>query len=285
VSKRGELRPKLNAKTPSITPASLTIRRLFGPPQLLEGKDAAAYDELLSRICAAISPVDVIDEMLIADVVSLEWDILRWRRLKTSLIRSLELKVLKRFLTAQLDYDHCQKYFQDDLTEILQENLSENLTENDARRLAHQCALDEQDAVDKVNQILGGIGLDSDTFLNPTKMDIDTILNRAKARKAEELIQDYVRRKPTAIKLVDKLLDGANPSIDALMVGELPGALDNIERIDRLITIAEGRRNGMLREIDRRRAVLGEALRRQVQEVEGEFEVIEKTPAEAKSAA
>ncbi len=139
--------------------------------------------------------------------------------------------------------------------------------------------------VDKVSQILGGIGLDSDALLNPTKMDIDTILNRAKARKAEELIQDYVQRKPTAIKLVDKLLAGANSSIDALMVGELPGALDNIERIDRLITIAEGRRNGMLREIDRRRAVLGEALRRQVQEVEGEFEVIEKTAARGKSAA
>jgi hypothetical protein len=116
-------------------------------------------------------------------------------------------------------------------------------------------------------------------------MDIATILFRAKARKAEELIQDYVQRKPTAIKLVDRLLAGANSSIDALMVGELPGALDNIERIDRLITIAEGRRNGMLREIDRRRAVLGEMLRRQVQEVEGEFEVVEKTSAEAKSAA
>jgi hypothetical protein len=121
--------------------------------------------------------------------------------------------------------------------------------------------------------------------LNPTKMDIDTILNRAKARKAEELIQDYVRRKPTAIKLVHKLLAGANSSIDALMVGELPGALDNIERIDRLTTIAETRRNAMLREIDRRRTVLGETLRRQVQEVEGDFEVIEKAPTEAKSAA
>jgi uncharacterized protein YfbU (UPF0304 family) len=61
--------------------------------------------------------------------------------------------------------------------------------------------------------------------------------------------------------------------------------LDNIERIDRLTTIAETRRNAMLREIDRRRAVLSEALRRQVQEVEGEFKVVEKTPAEAKNAA
>jgi hypothetical protein len=125
VSKRGELRPKLNAKTASVTPAPLLIQRLFGPPQLLEGEDAAAYDELLSRLCAAISSVDVIDEMLIADLISFKWDVLRWRRLKTSLIRSLELKVLKRFLIAQLDYDYCQKYFQDDLTEILQENLSE----------------------------------------------------------------------------------------------------------------------------------------------------------------
>jgi hypothetical protein len=288
VSRRDELRPKLNPKpnpkTPSITSALGTVPRLFGPPQLLEGDDPGAYDELLGRVCAAVRPVDVIDEMLVADVVSLEWDVLRWRRWKTSLIRSLELKALERFLSAQLDYDHYRKYFEDDLAEILQDNLTEDQTQSDARRLAHQCALDEQDAVDKVNQILDGIDLDTDTILTPAKTGMVTILNRAKARKAEELLLDYVHQKPSATKLVDKLLARANLSIDALMVGELPGELDNIERIDRLITIAESRRNGMLREIDRRRAVLSEALRRKVQEVEGEFEVIDKT-AEAKSAA
>jgi hypothetical protein len=36
----------------------------------------------------------------------------------------------------------------------------------------------------------------------------------------------------------------------------------------RLTTIAETRRNASLREIDRRRAVLGERLRRSVQEIE-----------------
>jgi hypothetical protein len=85
--------------------------------------------------------------------------------------------------------------------------------------------------------------------------------------------------------LIHKLLAQAGSSIDAIMVEALAEELDNIERIDRLTTIAENRRNAMLREIDRRRAVLAEALRRQVREVEGEFEVIEKTPAEAKSAA
>jgi hypothetical protein len=35
------------------------------------GEDAAAYDQLLARICAAVKPVDIIDETFIADVVSL----------------------------------------------------------------------------------------------------------------------------------------------------------------------------------------------------------------------
>jgi hypothetical protein len=65
------------------------------------------------------------------------------------------------------------------------------------------------------------------------------------------------------------------------MAAALRKKFDDIERIDRLTTVAETRRNAMLREIDRHRAVLGETLRRQVQEVEGEFEVIEKTPAAA----
>jgi hypothetical protein len=94
VSKRGDLRPKLSAKTLSITSAPLSIQRLFGPPPCLEGEDDAAYGELLSRVCAAMSPADVIDEMLIADLISLEWDVLRGRRWKMSLIRSLEIRAL-----------------------------------------------------------------------------------------------------------------------------------------------------------------------------------------------
>ena len=60
--------------------------------------------------------------------------------------------------------------------------------------------------------------------------------------------------------------------------------LDYIERIDRLATIAESRRNASLHEIERRRAVFGETLRRSVQEIEdGEFEVIETTPPKEKT--
>jgi hypothetical protein len=47
---------------------------LFGQPQLLEGEDAAAYHQLHARICAVVQPVDIIEEIFIADVVSLEWE-------------------------------------------------------------------------------------------------------------------------------------------------------------------------------------------------------------------
>jgi len=224
---------------------------------------------------ASAQLVDIIDEMFIADVVSLEWEVVRWRRLKSSLMRTCGLEALEQFLSQHLDYyDHYQKHFEQDLAEILQDNLAEGQTEVDAQALARKCARDEPDADDKVSQILAGINL-----------DMREILERARARKAEELTQDYVQRKPGSIKLIDKLLAEAGLSIDALMVRALPVELDKIERIDRLITVAETRRNAMLREIDRRRAVLSEALRRQVQEVEGEFKVVEKTPAATKSAA
>ena len=107
----------------------------------------------------------------------------------------------------------------------------------------------------------------------------------ARAHKAKELVQEYVRREPDAVTLVHELLTGAGVSMDALMADALTEHLDYIERIDRLTTIAENRRNASLREIDRRRAVLGQHCD-SVQEIEdAEFKVIETTPAKGKNAA
>jgi hypothetical protein len=98
---------------------------LFGPPLLLEGEDAAAYDELLGRICAAVRPADVIDEMFIADIGCLEWEVLRWRRLKRTLMQETVLKALENFLAGKLDYDLYSERVADRLTKILQHNLPE----------------------------------------------------------------------------------------------------------------------------------------------------------------
>src|SRR6516164_738392 len=175
MSKRAGLHSKANSKTKSnISPlAKVQGLTLFGSPQLLlHGEDAAAYDELLGRVCAAIKPVDIIDEMFIADVVSLEWEVLRWRRLKSSLMQTWSLREVQKFLTNHLDYDQYREFFEENLTEILQDNFKDR-SEDDAHALAHKCARNEPDADDKVNQILADMNL-----------DMDDILGRAKVRKA-----------------------------------------------------------------------------------------------------
>ncbi len=63
------------------------------------------------------------------------------------------------------------------------------------------------------------------------------------ADKAKELVQEYARREPDAVTLVHELLARANSSMDDLVADALAENLDYIERIDRLTTIAESRRN------------------------------------------
>jgi hypothetical protein len=264
---------KTESQSKAVASAQAPQWRLFGQPSILEGEDAAAYEELRARICAAIKPVDIIEEMFIADIVALQWAVSRWRRLKSSLIRARGLKALKGFLSEQLDYDLYSEHFADDLAEILQDNLPEDQAE-DAQTLARACARNEPDAVDKVNEVLAGISL-----------HMDGILNGARARKAKELVQDYVRRDPDTVMMIDELLTDAGASIDGFMADALAEKLDYIERIDRLAAIAESRRNASLCEIERRRAVLGATLRQNVQEIEdAEFKVIETTPAKGRNA-
>src|SRR5262249_11403584 len=116
---------KSESKTEIAAPSDRQRVTMFGPPLLLGVEDAAGYDQLLGRICAAVKPVDIIDEIFIADVASLEWELLRWRRLKWTLMQETGLKALERFLVKQLEsnYSLHEEYFQSYLAEILQNKL------------------------------------------------------------------------------------------------------------------------------------------------------------------
>jgi hypothetical protein len=266
---------KSKSKTKIAAPSALAQGlALFGPPLLLEGEDAAAYDELLARMCAAVHPADIIDEMLIADVVSSEWEVLRYRRLKWTLVQDVALESLQEFLVGQVGYDLYGEYAVDDLIEIFESKFPQD-DQEELQMLARKFVQDEPDAVTKVTALLGRI-----------ELDIETILDNGRNRKAEELVQAYKRREPDAGTQVHELLTDAGKTMDEFLAGALTLKLDEIERIDRLISIAEDRRNASLREIDRRRVSLGETLRRSVREVEdAEFKVIETTPAKRTKAA
>jgi hypothetical protein len=259
---------------------------LFNDRHLLDGENAAEYDELVARMHEAIKPFDVIYEMLIADLVYLQWDVLRWRRVKWGLMRLCTLRALKDFLAKQLDYDLYQDQFRDRVMEILQDNLAEDETEN-LQILATECARNEPDAVDKVNELLARIRSEQGfSFLAQEGLDMDAINAFAQARKAEELVEEYVRGEQEAITVINRLLARAGVTMDSVAVETIVKGLDNIERIEQLMTDAESRRNAALREIDRRHAILGQALRRTVQEIEhDQSEVIEGAPSKGKDAA
>ena len=268
--------PKTKSKTKAMIPATLQRPGLFGRPPLLTGEDPAAYDELFAGIRAAVNPIDTVDEMLVADVVALEWEVLRWRRLELTLVRGCQRDALEGVLDDLLDCDVYAEDFVHDLASTLKDNLPRDQADT-AEQLARAYARNDPDAEDKVEKIFEN----ASTFLFT-----DKILDSARVGKAEELAEKYVGRDPDAVKLVDEILAGASVNIDDLTAKKVADRFADIEQMNRLATIAESRRNTSLREIDRRRAVLGETLRRTVKEVEdAEFQVVETMPTKGKTAA
>jgi hypothetical protein len=89
------------------------------------------------------------------------------------------------------------------------------------------------------------------------------------------LVKLWISQKPSGIKRVNKLLASASLTFNAVIAEAAKNHLDEIERVERLAAIAEGRRDAFLRELDRRRA-FAQALRNKVREVEDvEFKTIE----------
>ena len=218
-------------------PGQVQRLSLFGPPLLLEGEDAAAYDELLARMCAAVKPVDVIDEMLVADIVALEWEVLRWRRLKRTLMRQVALKALERFLIDRLESNYAlhEEHFQSYLTEILKNYFPPERAE----MLAAECAPNTDEASDNLGKVLSSLGLGNN------------VLDDARADKAKELAHEYVRGERDAVTLVNELQTPRGPDELATI---LSGKAKKLLAMDRYERRALSRRKFAIRAFDAARA-------------------------------
>jgi hypothetical protein len=91
---------------------------------------------------------------------------------------------------------------------------------------------------------------------------------------------------PTAlVKQVDRLLASGGMTMDMLIVEALFRFLHNILRIDNMLTVAKARRNAALRELDRRRAVLAQGLRKATERIEtAEYQVLNAQPVDGTKA-
>jgi hypothetical protein len=79
---------------------------------------------------------------------------------------------------------------------------------------------------------------------------------------AHELAAGWYRREGRAVEEAEKILRGADLSMDVVTAVALRRSLDEVERIERMIVSAEARRSAVLREVARHRAAFAEDLRR-----------------------
>ena len=73
--------------------------KLFGPPQLIDGEVCSAYEALHERVWLSLEPVDILEEIWVRDFVDLTWEVLRGRRLKSSLMAASAFKGLQKVLS------------------------------------------------------------------------------------------------------------------------------------------------------------------------------------------
>jgi hypothetical protein len=205
---------------------------VFGKPPLLDGEDAAAYEHLLDRITTAVKPQDIFEEVWIHDVADLQWEVLRLRRLKVNLVNSTACRKLAFELGRWIELE----IHEDD---GCGEHLDDTGTEGNEASEA-----DEAAAAERRRELAD--------------------------ERALELAKQWARHEPEACETVDRILALGNVPIEGVMVMAFFENLDDIERIEHLIALAENRRNAVLHELEWHRRTLGPALRAAIEDCEPE---------------
>jgi hypothetical protein len=133
-------------------PQALT--ELSGPPPLLPGEDATAYDALQARLTTDIAPQDIIEEILAQEVGENQWQKLRLRRLEMELLRVSVPKALVKVLIPVCSNFACAKTVPGRFLGI-----------GGASKLAQAWAAGEPEAIDAVRTLLRAANLTMDAVL------------------------------------------------------------------------------------------------------------------------
>jgi hypothetical protein len=134
-----------------------------------------------------------------------------------------------------------------------------------------------RDIVDLVWEALRWRRLKSNLLAASTHAGLEKVLEPLCGYiEADRLAKSWARNEAAGRKKVKQLLASAGLSTDAVMAQTLSLKINDIERIDRMVMAAETRRDATLREIERHRATLAQALRRETEQVEeAEFEEVD----------
>ena len=85
------------------------LEELLGPPPLLPNESLVDYEGLKARLRAKIVPQDVLEEIWLRDILDLQWEVLRMRRLKARLLGNSSPIGLESLLHRRVYYTEKEK--------------------------------------------------------------------------------------------------------------------------------------------------------------------------------
>jgi hypothetical protein len=179
--------PSTSATPP---PAPSTAAMAFlAPPPLIEGEDAAGYDDLLARISGTLKPADILEEIWVRDVVDLVWDAFRLRRLKAHLLTGAAHEGMAKLIGPLLDWDFTDQ-------------------------IARRWAVGDEDAMQTVEATLAAAGLTMDAVMARTlglKIHeierIDRMTMAAEARR-NAILHEIERHRATFARTLRRAVEG-----------------------------------------------------------------------------
>ena len=86
------------------------LDELLGPPPLLPNESLVDYEGLKARLLAKIVPQDVLEEIWLRDILDLQWEVLRMRRLKARLLANSSPSGLESLLHRRVNYSDVGKF-------------------------------------------------------------------------------------------------------------------------------------------------------------------------------
>ena len=159
------------------------LDELLGPPPLLPNESAADYEGLKARLRAKIVPRDVVEEIWLRDILDLQWEVLRMRRLKSRILSSGSPSGLESLLHRRANY-------------------------RDVEALVQGWGQGSKESIKQVERLLKQLGLSLDDVdahsllksLDPLER-IDRMIAQAEARRNNALREIEKSREVTARRM------------------------------------------------------------------------------------
>ena len=148
----------------------------FGPAPLLAGENAADYDEFFEQVVATVKPTGILEEIWARDFVYHEWEAIRLRRLKVTLVNEAFQDSLSDELydcSAKKTGNAAEPLAEDDSDATLAKDNGAPDPSDDAfeaaNELARRWVAGDRDAKNKIRKIFATAGRDIEEVVAEAK--------------------------------------------------------------------------------------------------------------------